>query len=49
MKFEFRNKKKKIKFKIEFIDYVYISTGLVSVKAIINGFFYKKKIKFESL
>jgi hypothetical protein len=49
MKFEFKNKKKKIKFEIEGIDYFYISAGFESVKAFINGFFYRKKITLESI
>lgn len=49
MKFKYKSKKMKFKLKLGIIDYIYISAGVTKVTTVINGLFYKKKLKFESL
>ena len=49
MKFKYKTKKTKFKLKLGIIDYIYISSGATAVVTVINGLFYKKKLKFESL
>ena len=49
MKFKYKSKKTKFKLQLGIIDYIYISSGATAVVTVINGLFYKKKLKFESL
>lgn len=54
MKFEFKNKNKKFKIELNKEDYIFWSSifasfNYESIKSLINGFFYKKKAKFEKL
>lgn len=56
MKFEYKDKKKKFKLELTLRDYIFWSTvfglGLnkyESIKSLINGFFYKKKVRFGTV
>lgn len=50
MKFKRKSSSKtEFEFEIEMIDYIFFYTVVKDLTAFINGLFYKKKLKFESL
>lgn len=54
MKFEFKDKKKKFKIEFNKEDYIFCSSVFASfnyetIKNLINGFFYKKKVRFGTV
>lgn len=54
MKIEYKDKKKKFKLELTKKDYIFWSTvfslnNYESIKSLINGFFYKKKVRLGTI